>query len=126
MENKIKELQNKLPEGVDSFISLDEKTVLYLTGFSMNDGALFVTRDDAVLFVDFRYIEAASEEAKNCRVVMPEKNFYESIKEIMAECGIKTVGFEENCAFATDMMGNADCGFNFDLIPYGNRILFVR
>ena len=67
MENKIKELQNKLPEGVDSFLSLDEKTVLYLTGFSMNDGALFVTRNDAVLFVDFRYIEAASEEAKNFR-----------------------------------------------------------
>ena len=96
MENKIKELQKKLPEGVDSFISLDEKTVLYLTGFTMNDGALFVTRDDAVLFVDFRYIEAANEEAKNCRVVMPEKNFYESIRKIMAERGAKTIGFEEN------------------------------
>ena len=96
MENKIKELQNKLPDGVDSFLSLDEKTVLYLTGFTMNDGALFVTREDAVLFVDFRYIEAANEEAKNCRVVMPEKNFYDSICEIMKENGIKTVGFEEN------------------------------
>lgn len=96
MENKIRELQQKLPEGVDSFLSLDEKTVLYLTGFTMNDGALFVTRDDAVLFVDFRYIEAASEEAKNCRVVMPEKNFYASICEMMAQRGIKTVGFEEN------------------------------
>lgn len=96
MDNKIKELQQKLPEGVDSFLSLDEKTVLYLTGFTMNDGALFVTRDDAVLFVDFRYIEAACEEAKNCRAMMPEKNFYESIRGIMAERGIKTVGFEEN------------------------------
>ena len=96
MENKIKELQSKLPEGVDSFISLDEKTVLYLTGFTMNDGALFVTRDDAVLFVDFRYIEAASEEAQNCRVAMPEKNFYASVSEMMAERGIKTIGFEEN------------------------------
>ena len=96
MENKIKELQERLPDGVDSFISLDEKTVLYLTGFTMNDGALFVTRDDAVLFVDFRYIEAALAEAKNCRVVMPEKNFYASICEMMAERGIKTVGFEEN------------------------------
>jgi Xaa-Pro aminopeptidase len=96
MENKIKELQGKLPAGVDAFLSLDEKTVLYLTGFTMNDGALFVTRDDAVLFVDFRYIEAASEEAKNCRVVMPEKNFYASICEIMAERGIKSIGFEEN------------------------------
>ncbi|MBQ8862119.1 MAG: aminopeptidase P family protein [Clostridia bacterium] len=96
MENKIKELQKKLPCGTESFISLDEKTVLYLTGFTMNDGALFVTRDDAVLFVDFRYIEAANEEAKNCRVVMPEKNFYEEIRGIMAERGIKTLGFEEN------------------------------
>ena len=96
MENKVKELQKKLPCGTESFISLDEKTVLYLTGFTMNDGALFVTRDDAVLFVDFRYIEAANEEAKNCRVVMPEKNFYEEIRGIMAERGIKTLGFEEN------------------------------
>lgn len=96
MNNKIKELQTRLPEGTDSFISLDEKTVLYLTGCLMNDGALFVTRDDAVLFVDFRYIEAASEEAKNCRVEMPEKNFYESIRSIMIERGIKTIGFEEN------------------------------
>lgn len=37
-----------------------------------------------------------------------------------------TVGFEENCAFATDMMENAECGFTFDLPPYGNKILFVR
>ena len=37
-----------------------------------------------------------------------------------------TVGFEENCTLATDMMENTDCGFTFDLIPYGNRILFVR
>jgi Xaa-Pro aminopeptidase len=102
MDNKMKELQQKLPAGVDSFLSLDEKTVLYLTGFTMNDGALFVTRDDAVLFVDFRYIEAANEEAKNCRVVMPEKNFYASVCDIMAERGIKTVGFEENKATVAD------------------------
>ena len=96
MDNKIKELQQRLPEGMDSFLTLDEKTVLYLTGFTMNDGALFVTRDDAVLFVDFRYIEAANEEAKNCRVVMPEKNFYDEINRMMAERGISTIGFEEN------------------------------
>ncbi|MBE6653953.1 MAG: aminopeptidase P family protein [Ruminococcaceae bacterium] len=95
MDNKIKILQERFPEGVDSFISTDEKTVLYLTGFDMSDGALFVTRDDAVLFVDFRYIEAANEGAKNCRVVMPEKSFYDEISDIISQQGIKTVGFEE-------------------------------
>lgn len=96
MDNKIKILQERFPEGVDAFISIDEKTVLYLTGFAMTDGALFVTRDDAVLFVDFRYIEAANEEAQNCRVVMPNGSFYDEINKMISERGIKTVGFEEN------------------------------
>ncbi len=96
MDNKIKILQERFPEGVDAFISIDEKTVLYLTGFAMSDGALFVTKDDAVLFVDFRYIEAAKEEASNCRVVMPEGGFYAAISDIIAERGIKTIGFEES------------------------------
>ncbi|MBO5024373.1 MAG: aminopeptidase P family protein [Clostridia bacterium] len=96
MDNKIKILQERFLAGVDSFISTDEKTVLYLTGFAMNDGALFVTRDDAVLYVDFRYMEAANEEAKGCRVIMPEKNFYDEINSLVSARGIKTVGFEEN------------------------------
>ncbi len=96
MDNKIKELQLKMPEGTDAFISLDERTVFYLTGCEMTDGALFVTRESAYLFVDFRYIEAAREEARNCEVVRPEKSFYENINAIIAENNIKTVGFEEH------------------------------
>lgn len=96
MDNKIKILQSNFPKDADAFISVDEKTVLYLTGFDMTDGALFVTRDDAFLFVDFRYIEAAKEEARFCRVVMPEKNFFENINALISERGIKNVGFEEN------------------------------
>ncbi|MGN1095385.1 MAG: aminopeptidase P family protein, partial [Eubacteriales bacterium] len=96
MDNKIEKLQKNLPAEADAFISADEKTVLYLTGFSMTDGALFVTRDDAVLYVDFRYIEAAREEAQGCRVIMPEKNYFEEINALITERGIKKVGFEEN------------------------------
>lgn len=96
MDNKIKILQERFPEGVDAFFSTNEKTVLYLTGFAMTDGALFITHDDAFLYVDFRYIEAANEEARDCRVVMPNGNFYDEINKLISERGIKTVGFEEN------------------------------
>lgn len=96
MEDKIKKLQERMPQEVDAFLTADEKTVLYLTGFDMTDGALFVMRDEAFLFVDFRYIEAAREEARGCSVVMPEKNFFENINALIAERGIKTVGFEED------------------------------
>ena len=37
-----------------------------------------------------------------------------------------TVSFEEGCTMATDMMENVNCGFTFSLIPFGNRILFVK
>ncbi len=96
MDDKIKILQKKFPENADAFFSADEKTVLYLTGFAMTDGALFVTRNDAFLYVDFRYIEAAKSEACNCRVVMPKENFFGEINSVIAERGIKNIGFEEN------------------------------
>ena len=68
MEDKIKKLQERMPQEVDAFLTADEKTVLYLTGFDMTDGALFVMRDEAFLLVDFRYIEAEREIGRaSCR-----------------------------------------------------------
>ncbi len=37
-----------------------------------------------------------------------------------------TVTFEEDCRTVTDMMERTDCGYTFDLPPYGNRILFIH
>ena len=61
---RIEKLRAAMPEGVDAFITTDECTRLYLTKFHSTDGTVFVTKQSAVLYADFRYIEAAEKEAQ--------------------------------------------------------------
>ncbi len=46
-----------------------EHNRLYLTGFPATDGAMLVTADDAALFMDFRYAEAARRVVTVCPVI---------------------------------------------------------
>lgn len=92
---RIDKLKGALAGKADAFITFDEKTRLYLTKFSATDGTLFVTGEEANLFVDFRYIEAAEKSACGCKVIMPEGKVSDEVKKLIAERNIKTVGFEE-------------------------------
>ncbi len=65
----------------------------YLTEFPSSDGALVITGDEAVLFQDSRYVEAAAEQAKYCEV-RPFTNLYESVNEVIKKSGAKEVLFE--------------------------------
>lgn len=85
-----------MPAGVDSFLTVNEQTRLYLTKFRATDGTLFVTKKSAVLYEDFRYIEAAEKESEGVTVVMPTGRTSTYIKEIIANEKIRTIGFEEN------------------------------
>jgi hypothetical protein len=37
-----------------------------------------------------------------------------------------SVSFEEQVSEVTDLMNKTECGFTFDLNPYGYKILFIR
>lgn len=91
---KIETLGAHFPDGVDAFITSDEKTCFYLSEFLFSDGLVFVTKKNAYLFTDFRYIEAAEAEAVGCHISVG--NRYEEIRGIIAEEGIKTIGFEDD------------------------------
>ena len=93
--NRIEKLRSVMPEGVDAFITTDDKTRLYLTKFHSSAGTVFVSRASATFYVDFRYIEAAEKNAKDVSVVMPEGKVSDAINKIIADEGIKKVGFEE-------------------------------
>ena len=87
-------IRARFPEGVDALITTNEKTCLYLSKFLFSDGMIFVTKKDAYLFTDFRYIEAAEKEVVGCTVSVG--NRYEEIRKIIAEEGVKTIGFEDD------------------------------
>lgn len=91
---KIETLGAHFPDGVDAFITSDEKTCFYLSEFLFSDGLVFVTKKNAYLFTDFRYIEAAEAETVGCHISVGSR--YEEIRGIIAEEGIKTIGFEDD------------------------------
>lgn len=101
---KIETLGAHFPDGVDAFITSDEKTCFYLSEFLFSDGLVFVTKKNAYLFTDFRYIEAAEAEAVGCHISVG--NRYEEIRGIIAEEGIKTIGLRTTCSPLPDWNGS--------------------
>ncbi len=90
----------------------------YLTGFASSLGFLLISKGDSCLFVDGRYILAAKQNVKNCRVELFRKAS-DSIKQFIVRNGIKTVLCEDTItvkqlnSFRKMLDGvelNADCG----------------
>ncbi len=64
---KINELQKVLKNSHEAILIHSPENRRYFTDFPSSDGYLVVTKDDAVLFTDSRYIEAAQKTIKACR-----------------------------------------------------------
>lgn len=95
----------------------------YLTGFESSLGFLLISKDDICLFVDGRYILAAKQTVKNCRVELFSK-ISDSIKEFVSKNNIKTLYCEDTLTVAElkrfkEMLPNvevtADCGLRTDI-----------
>lgn len=119
---RIEKFRKNLPESVDAVIITDEKTRLYLTKFAATDGTLFITKTDAYLYMDFRYIEAAEKAAQGCRVIMPEGRVSEEIKKLISSDGIKTIGFEEDKITVAQLEGLKKTYGGEEFIPVSSVI----
>ena len=64
---KINKLQQFLKNSHEAILIHSPENRRYFTGFPSTDGYLVVTKDDAVLFTDSRYIEAAQKSITSCK-----------------------------------------------------------
>lgn len=119
---RAEKLRAAFPAGVDAFITTDERTRLYLTKFHSTDGTVFVTKNSAVLYADFRYIEAAEKQAQGVEVVMPEGRVSEYVKKIIDAEGIKTIGFEENLVSVSELSRLESTYEGIKFVPMSNVI----
>ena len=92
MMNKLKDFLKNDHEAV---LICSEVNRLYFTGFPSSDGYLLITKNDAVLFTDSRYIEAAQASVKDCRAVLLTRISTE-IKEYIKENEISKIYTERN------------------------------
>lgn len=94
-------------EKIKAWLNNDEAALVYtpvnrkyLTGFASSLGFLLVTKNDATLFVDGRYIIAAKQSAKNCRVELLDK-IGEQLREIINKQNINKLHVEDTLTLRT-------------------------
>ena len=91
------------PAGVDGILISALENRRYLSGFSGSSGFLLVTRDEAILATDFRYVEQAAQQAPDFRVQRVDGRIT-GLGEVIARTNVGRLGIE------SDHMSVADHG----------------
>ncbi len=111
----IQAFQKKLAEaGFDAALLTDKLNEHYITGFDYDDGYALVTKKNAYLITDFRYIEAAkAASASFMTVVAPSGRFgmMNYIADMLEQDACKTVAIEE------EKLSYAGFGYLSDSLP---------
>ena len=81
-EQRLENLKTVLDSNSQAVLLTNEKNIGYFCGFFHSEGYLLVAENETVLFVDFRYYEAALKKSSGCRVVCFTKLFKDLISEL--------------------------------------------
>lgn len=92
MEQRIKRIQEILNKD-DAALIMSDTNRLYFTGFKSSAGVVLITKREAFLLIDFRYIESARQNVKHMNVLLAEK-LYSQIAEILKANEIKNLILE--------------------------------
>ena len=123
---RLTKLRNKMAElGVDAVIVLDELNQHYLSEFAFTDGLLFITKTKAYLITDFRYYEMALNSANKSFEVLTPDNRKEFLNKVIAEEGIKTIGFEGG-SVSYDTYRNYCDNYPCEFVNIGDTIEVIR
>lgn len=94
MTQRIQNLRDALKEKkLSALLVSSPENRRYLSGFTGSAGYLVITRDDAVLATDFRYVEQAGRQAPEFRVLRIGAG-YDWFPQLLSETGIRRLGFE--------------------------------
>lgn len=98
MKNPIEKLAEKLigNDTKKAALVFSEINRRYFTKFPATDGALLVTSEKAYLLMDFRYAEAAQDEAKYCEVLLFD-SMGKTLGELIKKHGLEQVLLEREC-----------------------------
>lgn len=91
----IEKLRAFLPDDTTAALITSEVNARYFSLFSFTDGAVLITRDEAYLLCDFRYIEAAGRCALPDLTVVQFSKLFDTLNDIFLQKNIKSVMIEE-------------------------------
>ncbi|MCL2088917.1 MAG: aminopeptidase P family protein [Oscillospiraceae bacterium] len=91
--DRIKRLQQQIPDHLDCVIIKNRVNRFYFTRFLSSAGVFVVTRERAILLTDFRYHEKAVKTAKGCEVLLLKDD---TMGQLMTSLAVITAGVEED------------------------------
>ncbi|RNB90273.1 aminopeptidase P family protein [Brevibacillus fluminis] len=98
MEKLTKLREHFATMGIDALLVTNAQNRRYLTGFTGSAGIVLITKTEAFLFVDFRYVEQAHAQAKGYTIeyLVAKEDVYREVARRVEELGIKALGFEQS------------------------------
>lgn len=121
----IKKLQDFLPDNHTAALITSEINARYFTLFSYTDGAVLITKDEAYLLCDFRYIEAAQKYASRDVTVVKFHKLYDTVNDIILEKNIKCLMIEEE-AVTLSTLANMQKKLNAELLTESGLSVKIR
>ena len=94
---KLAKLRAQFDElGIDGILITNGVNRRYLTGFTGSAGTVVITKSEACLFVDFRYVDQAHSQAENYSVIQLERDsIFTGVSKMAEKSGISRLGFEQ-------------------------------
>ncbi|SDH34871.1 M24 family metallopeptidase [Alteribacillus bidgolensis] len=96
MSNRFDQLRRVLRDrSVEGIFINSHTNRRYISGFTGTAGALFVTQTDAYFITDFRYIQQAEDQCRDCKIIEQTASIYASLGKLIKETDIKSLAFEK-------------------------------
>ena len=103
--------------GLDALLVHQAANRAYLTAFTGSAGIALITTLEALLLVDFRYVEQASSEAREFEVIKADRQFIETLTDVVRGRGLRRVGFESEFVTVKQHRDYADRLAPAELVP---------
>lgn len=123
--SRLENLRKIFLQKADALLITNELNVKYLGGVDYTDGFLLITRNNAYLFADGRYIEVAKRDAnKDFEVVLLNKRLTEHIKDCIPEKS--TIFYEDSTVTCAKLSAYLRGLENATLLPMGTLVEKLR
>jgi Xaa-Pro aminopeptidase len=94
---RLRKLRTSIDEkGVDAILLSQPENLLYLSGFTGSSGWLLISRQNAILATDFRYVEQAKGESPDFEIIQTKQELRDWLPGLVSDLGWHKLGFEAN------------------------------
>jgi len=94
---RLRKLRTSIAERqLDALLLSQPENLRYLSGFTGSSGWLLVSGQDAILAIDFRYVEQAREESPDFEIIQTKRELRDWLPGLASDSGWHKLGFEAN------------------------------